>query len=48
MNVQVRTLPIEDTDQFFELFKMAEENTALHSETKIISKNAKTYGDQAF
>lgn len=49
MNVQVRTLPIEDTDQFFELFKMAEEKHGFtFRDQDYFEKMQKTYGDQAF
>ncbi|AYU54293.1 aminoacyltransferase [Staphylococcus debuckii] len=49
MNVQVRTLPIEDTDQFFELFKMAEEKHGFtFRDQDYFEKMQKTYDDQAF
>ncbi|APR59902.1 methicillin resistance protein [Staphylococcus condimenti] len=49
MDVQVRTLPIEETNQFFELFKMAEEKHGFKfREEDYFIKMQKTYGDQAF
>ena len=47
MGVKVKTLPMEDTHTFFELFQMAEENMALNLEMSLISMKCKTYKDHA-
>lgn len=41
MGVQVKTLPIEETDTFFELFQMAEENMVSNSVKNLTSKICK-------
>ena len=47
MGVQVKTLPIEETDTFFELFQMAEENMVSNSVKTLLRRYAKTYEDHA-
>ena len=41
MGVQVKTLPIEETDTFFELFQMAEENMVSNSVKTLLRRYAK-------
>ena len=43
MGVEVITLPIEETDRFYRLFKMAEENMALISEKSHTLKKCKRF-----
>ena len=47
MGVKVRTLPMDETDTFFELFQMAEENMVSNLETNHTFMKCKTYKDHA-
>ena len=41
MGVKVKTLPMEDTHTFFELFQMVKKNMALNLEMSLISMKCK-------
>lgn len=48
MGVKVRQLPIEETNRFFKLFKMAEENMASASVTNHTLNNYKRLSELCF